>query len=205
MSENLLLPEIGSLRIYDASGTPNYLQILYSNLDHDLPFNVDGARPDEIIHTDRGRADTNIVRTKGPDNQIFDAVTATFSFRAHESQLDYMLAAMSNQLRAGTWTVANQTFVTATSLGNRKNGANSNVACPLPKDGLRAAYLVALEWLATAENTPTNDVGMRYQGVFFETARIRPAGEVYNVSASVSIYGSSASITSHTAGTDATA
>ena len=135
MSENLFLPEIGELRIYDATGTPNYLVVIYSNLDHDFPISVE-VRPEEILHSNRGRADSSMVRTKGPDNPIYEGVPFTFSFRAHESQGDFMYAAMSNQLRAGTWTVANQTFVTATSLGTRQNGVKAAIACPGPKDGV---------------------------------------------------------------------
>ncbi len=112
MANKLFTSRDGTLRFYDSTATPNYIECAFDGGDLNGPLGR--KRPEEKLILDKGKATANAHYIAGPDDPIFEPLPFSFTAKivgglAKAQYLRQMIAAMND---GGTTTVQAQTLVT---------------------------------------------------------------------------------------------
>ena len=116
----------GTVRLYDGTATPYYLELDFDNGDLSGPFGQ--PRQEEVLYLHRNVMDANAHYVKGSDEKLMSDLTLTFTATLEDSAdtadlLDW-IKAMND---GGSTTVSGQT-VTSTKSDTQRDGSNNNPA-----------------------------------------------------------------------------
>lgn len=190
----------GILRIYDATGTPNYVVAKFIETDFSCPMNAD--RGEEELMLNQEKADTNIHWMKKSDKPIFMPVDFSFSGLIYDTHTALLLwPALCNPDNASTWTVgAATTYVSVSAPGSRTNMEGTSVTCPLPVDVDK--FFINIEYLLDGDSA---DMGRQLKACHIAAKDIDlDFGIPGKFKVKGKCYGAMAKITSFTAGTETT-
>lgn len=186
----------GSLRLYDGTGTPFYLTLIFDSGDFSGP--IGAPMTEEILVLNRGNMDANAHYIEGSDEALMAPFDISFSAFIEDTTittdlLDW-LKAMTDALAT---TVSGQTLV-STESDTQRDGAVNN---PAFKDANKS--LCNIEYFLDG----AVDIVWHYNEVWFppEQQSISEGDDGVTVSLTGQCYGTVVRDTGFTAGTDVTA
>lgn len=201
MADKIFSYRDGLLRVYDATGTPNYVVAKFLDTDLEMPRNP--GRGDEELMLNQDKADSTIHYMKKSDKKIFEPVPFSFSGFLHDTSSHLLLipALCGPEGGSGTWTVGSATtFVTVSSPGSRVNMEGTSVTCPLPRDVKK--FLTNIEYLLDGDTT---DFGRQMKACMVEEKDCQfSMASPCKFKISGIMYGIASKITSFTAGSEVT-
>jgi hypothetical protein len=185
----------GELRIYDGTGTPNYMVVPFIPADLSAPMGR--QRPEEILKLDRGNLTSDAAYVQGPDDPILEPLDISFSVR-----LDTLKNAVElyNFLTCGT---LSDTTVLSSTKGSTQltAGDGSSVYTPAFADSQKKTVNIEAKWTVGASS-----FARQWNEVYFMPSNIEiaEAADEVVVNATGQIYGDIAPINDFTSGVDKT-
>jgi len=193
----------GTLRLYDATGTPNFIVVNFVNMDAVIPEGH--GRPEEILKLDRGVLNTVASYVQGLDDQILEPGALSFSFMLDTAEKELMHEFIGLRFASGaqaTWEAGGvpTALITTkgTSTGLIPGLTTSLVVLPVFNDAIKVTVDVEVLW-----DEGANDQGRRVTEVYFppqeQTLNEGPDGVTVNLVGQA--FGATSSITAFTTGT----
>jgi len=179
----------GTLRIYDGTGTPFYLELDFDNGDFTGPLGV--PKTEEILVMHRGTFDADAHYIEGSDEKVMEPADVSFSATVEDTTITtYLLDWLEGS------TVNSNTIVTTKEDTQRAN----SVASPAFADSGKKTFNI--EYILDG----TADVCWHYNEVYVELAdaSVEESEEGVNISFTGKHYGTITRDTANTAGTDVT-
>lgn len=179
----------GSLRIYDGTGTPFFLDFIFED-SFGGPLGIPST--EEILVLNRGRADANMHYIQGSDDKILEPLEITFNVIAEDSSaFTYFLDWLEGN------TVNSNTIVTTKGTTQRVSGHNNPAFADSGKKTCNVEYML----------DGANDIAWKYAEVWFDMSKLTFSESAEGISISVpgTWYGTITRGTAFTAGTDVTA
>jgi len=200
----------GELRLYDGTGTPNYVVVLFSNMDINVPEG--SGRPEEIPRMNRGQLDDNLSYIQGLDDPILEPTTLTMSFMLDSGVKDLIHEFIGIRFAAGqqaTWEAGSVPTALTTTKGTstgRKAGLSGNlVTLPTFTDPVKVCVDVEVLWSIFGGGQAD---GRKITEVYFPPGdqSVVEAADSVTINLSGQVYGNVTAITSFTTpGTELTA
>lgn len=192
-------PRDGTIRLYDGTAIPNYLELKTDNADINHPMGQ--PRQEEVLVLFRGLMDAKAHYVKGSDEKLMGAVPITLSATLDDTtDTRYLLEWLKGMSDAGATTVNAKTLV-STKVDTKRDGTNFN-----------PAFADANKFTSNIEyflNTSGTDVLFQINEIYLplEEQSIVESADGVNINLSGQCYGTIVYTPagSFTAGTDVTA
>lgn len=188
----------GELRLYDGTGTPYYIAVIFEGMDLSAPLGR--PRTEETMIFDRGRGDTNAHYISGPDDPIVEPMELSFSVRMQaDATLHAKLIDALAVDQPASWTVDGDTWVTTKGDFSLVNGDGSTFTDPAFDDSRK--YCVNVEALWTAGGVAE---GYKWGAVYFpaDQQTVAEAEDSLIINCTGQIYGLVTSIQAFTSGNE---
>ena len=198
----------GELRLYDATATPNFINILFM----DAGFTAPLGRPryEERLVLDRGTHATlsGSVKThyiKSSDEAMMAPLDLSFNFRWTNAEPNYSKFRQAlNVDIAATWKVGTVTWVTTKGTSTILNSAKTpvSVTTPIFTDGRKRTVNVEVLWTDPISGG-VSDAGIRWREVHFppDAQRLTENEDSVMIACAGRIYGDIQVISAFSAGT----
>lgn len=180
----------GSLRLYDGTATPYYLQLIFDNGDFTGPIGI--AKTDEILVLNRGLMDANAHHIEGGDAKIMEPFDIKFSTIIEDTTITTYLLDL---LEGGT---VNSNALVSTNGDTQRDGVNDN---PLFTDTTKKTF--NLEYRLDG----STDIVWHYNECYFDLSKqsMSESEEGITLTLSGGCYGTVVRDAAFTAGADVTA
>jgi hypothetical protein len=194
----------GALRLLDATGTPNWIQLLFVDAGFTAP--ISRARPAEMSKLNRGRVDsTNWHYIQGADDPIVAPLALSFSFAlmngAGDPNYQKFRQALNVDMSA-TWKVGTVTWVTTKGTSQVRSGGASPTSTTTPTFSDSVKRTVNVETLWTDPDAVGN-MGYVWKEVYFppDKQSLTEGNDAVQIKCSGEVYGDVTTHTAFTAGT----
>lgn len=191
----------GALRIYDGTGTPFFLQLIFVDAGFTAPLGR--GRGDEILTLNRGRIDPNMHYILGPDDPPMAPVTLSFNFRIANTEPNLLKFKQAlNLYMEPAWNVGVNTWVSTKGKSQVLSGGTVPTSTTTPAFSDARKRTVDLYVLWTDPDSIANQ-GHKWQEVYFppDQQSINEGTDAVEIRCSGRVYGNIAPISSFPAGT----
>ena len=189
----------GELRIVEHGngGTTYYLEILFTEANLSGPI----ARPrtEEILYSDRGKADDHAGYREAPSISRLEPLPLTFTTRgANTSHSDALVTLLSGTTVVRTHTMYSRRGAGVTSMTPIPQIGTWTAGLPDFADGGKNAYMVEALWSGSG----VSNLGYRWDEVYFppNEQTVTEGEEAISISLNGQVYGGIAKITAFTTG-----
>ena len=198
MANKVFTNRDGTLRFYDSTATPMYVEFAFDA--GDLSGPIGRPRPEEILKLDKGKATSNAHYIKGPDDKIFEPLPFSFTglMVGGLSKSQYLRQCIEAMSDGAATTVNGQTLVTT-----KGDSTVGGISTPAFAD----ASKIALNLELILDND-ADDWGIQYKEIYIPADQCKITVGENDVALAVSglIYGSiDPELTAFTAGSDISA
>ena len=189
----------GSMRFYDSSATPYYVDLPFDNGDWSAPEGK--ARPVENLRLDRGTLSTDAHYTQGPDEVILEpqSITGTFILDELHGKTKLRQILNADALKSSAWVVGSNTWATTKGDTSLVSGLGASVTTPAFADKHKQCVNLEIIWDDPDES---GAIGQRYAEVYFppDQQNIQESADGVVLSLNGLIYGTITEITAFSSG-----